>query len=42
MPHAPLVCDDRPVSASLYESHVTVRCAGPDAPAATDGTSSTM
>lgn len=30
MPHPPLVCDDRPMSASLYESHVTVRCAGPD------------
>lgn len=30
MPHAPLVCDDQPMSASLYESHVTVRCAGPD------------
>ena len=26
----PPVCDDRPMSASLYESHVTVRCSGPD------------
>jgi hypothetical protein len=26
----PLVCDDRPMSAPLYESHVTVRSAGPD------------
>ncbi|GAA2538871.1 hypothetical protein GCM10010423_40710 [Streptomyces levis] len=29
MPHPPLVCDDLPMSASLYESHVTVRCSGP-------------
>ncbi|MFF4979676.1 hypothetical protein ACFY3O_06340 [Streptomyces sp. NPDC001046] len=30
MPRAFPVCDDRPVSASLYESHVTVRCTGPE------------
>ncbi|MGQ4328515.1 hypothetical protein [Streptomyces hayashii] len=30
MPVPPLFCDDSPVSASLYETHVTVRCAGPD------------
>ncbi|WP_369195769.1 hypothetical protein [Streptomyces djakartensis] len=30
MPRASRLCEDRPVSASLYESHVTVRCAGPE------------
>ncbi|MEH0578941.1 MULTISPECIES: hypothetical protein [Streptomyces] len=29
MPVPPLVWDDAPVSASLYETHVTVRCPGP-------------
>ncbi|MEU4875468.1 hypothetical protein [Streptomyces sp. NPDC021608] len=30
MPAPLVVCDDAPVPASLYETHVTVRCSGPD------------
>ncbi|WP_069767763.1 hypothetical protein [Streptomyces sp. LUP30] len=30
MPVPLLFCNDAPVSASLYETHVTVRCTGPD------------
>ncbi|MER6785597.1 hypothetical protein ABT330_13345 [Streptomyces sp. NPDC000658] len=30
MPVPLVFCDDAPVSASLYETHVTVRCTGPD------------
>ncbi|MFG2571525.1 hypothetical protein [Streptomyces sp. NPDC048481] len=32
MPAPVVFCDDAPVSASLYETHVTVRCTGPDEP----------